>query len=180
MASVRGAKQERSAQASRSSALRWPPADRQSPGSPLWLLVKSEAECCGNRRCPASCFHPSSRQESFTQRAIGHHADSKFLQRWQHFLLRLSPPQRVFALQCRHGLNGVRATDRLDARLGKSEVLYLALSNQILYRSRDLFYRDVRINTVLLEEVDGIDLKTLERGVCHFLDMLGSAIQTLP
>src|SRR3990172_7014893 len=37
------------------------------------------------------------------------------------------PPQRVLALQRRHRLDGVRATDRLHAGLGQAEVPDLAL-----------------------------------------------------
>src|SRR5512136_2346278 len=58
-----------------------------------------------------SVFVDLSGEEAFTQRAIWNETDSEFLKGRYHFLFRLSPPQRVFALECRHGLNGMRATD---------------------------------------------------------------------
>ena len=48
-----------------------------------------------------------------------------------HFLFRFSPPQRVFALERRDGLDGVRAADGLHARLGEAEVLDLALLGSV-------------------------------------------------
>ena len=63
----------------------------------------------------------------------------------------LSPPQRVFALEGRHGLDRVGATDRLHTGFGQAEVLDLAFLNQILHRPRDVFDRHVRVNTVLIE-----------------------------
>ena len=71
-------------------------------------------------------FGHCSRQEAFAQRAVPHEADSEFLDRGNDFLLGSSCPQRVFALESSHRLNGVRATDRLRACLGESEVLDLA------------------------------------------------------
>ena len=68
----------------------------------------------------------------------------------------LAPPQRVLALQRRHRLDRVRAANRLHAGLGQTEVLDLALANQVLHRTRDVFDRHVRIDTVLIEEIDPV------------------------
>ena len=76
------------------------------------------------------------REEAFAQRAKRNESDPEFLERRDHFRFRLSPPQRIFALQRRDRLNLVGATDRLHAGFRKSEVLHLALLNQILHRSR--------------------------------------------
>ena len=59
---------------------------------------------------------------------------------------------------CRDRLDGVRATDRPHSCFRKAEVLDLALLNQVLHRSRYVFDRHVRVNTVLIEQIDGIDL----------------------
>ena len=75
-------------------------------------------------------------------------------QRRQHLRLRLAPPQRVLALQRGHRLHRVRAADRLHARLRQAEVLDLALADQLLHRARDVLDRHVRIDAVLVEEVD--------------------------
>ena len=51
----------------------------------------------------------------------------------------------------------------LHSRFGKAEVLDLAFLNQVLHRSRHVFDRHVRVNAVLIEQVDGIDPEPLER-----------------
>ena len=89
----------------------------------------------------------------------------------------LPPPQRVFALESSDRLDGVGATNRLDACLGKAEVLDLALLNQFLHRSGHVFDRHVRVNPVLIEQVDGLDLEPLERAFDGLLDVLRPAIQ---
>jgi hypothetical protein len=62
-------------------------------------------------------------------------------------------------LKCRDRLNGVRAADGLNSSFRKSEVLYLALLDQILHRARHVFNRHVRIDTVLVEQFDHVGLE---------------------
>ena len=64
------------------------------------------------------------------------------------------------------------ATDGLRASFRKAEVLNLPLLNQVLHGSRDVFDRHVRVNTVLVEEVDGINLESLQRGLGDVLDVI--------
>ena len=80
-------------------------------------------------------------------------------------------------MQCRDRLNRVCATDGLYACLRESEVLHFALLNQLLHRSRGVFDRHVRIDSVLVEQVDDIGLETLERGLGDLLDVLGATVQ---
>src|SRR4051794_12702979 len=84
------------------------------------------------------------REKTFAQRAEGHEADPEFLERLHHGVFRLPPPQRVLALKRGDGLNRMRATDGLFAGLRETEVLHLALLDQVLHRARDVFDRDVR------------------------------------
>jgi hypothetical protein len=70
---------------------------------------------------------------------------------------RLSPPERVLALEGGHRLDRVGAADGLHARLGEAEVLDLALLDQVLHRARHVLDGHVRIDPVLVEEVDGLD-----------------------
>ena len=120
------------------------------------------------------------REEALAQRAERNEADAEFLERRQHLLLGLPPPQRVFALECRDRLDGVGATDRLHACFGEAEVLDLAFLNQVLHRSRHVLDRHVRVDAVLIEQVDGIDLEPLERGLGDLLDVLRPAVQADP
>jgi hypothetical protein len=64
----------------------------------------------------------------------------------------------------------------LCACLRKAEVLNLALLDQVLHGSRYVFDRHVRIKTVLIGQIDDIDLEPLERGVGDLLDVLESAV----
>jgi hypothetical protein len=69
------------------------------------------------------------------------------------------------------------AANGLRAGFGEAEMLNLTLLNQILYRSGNFFDRHFRIDAVLIEQIDGIDLESLQRGLSHLLNMLGTAIQ---
>ena len=73
-------------------------------------------------------------------------------------------------------MDGVSATDRLHSCFRKPEVLDLTFLNQILYRCRHLFDWHVRINAMLIEEIDGIGVDSLERGFGDLLDVLWPAI----
>ena len=89
------------------------------------------------------------------ERTIWHEADAEFFERWYDFLFRrLSCPERILALKSSQRLDSVCATDRLHACFGKAEVLHLPLLNQFLHRAGDIFDRHVRVNAVLIEQVD--------------------------
>src|ERR1700704_3294860 len=70
------------------------------------------------------------------------------------------------------------ATNRLDACFRKPKVFDLAFLDQVLHGSRDLLDWHVRVNTVLIEEVDRIDLEALERGLGDLFDVPGPTVQT--
>ena len=80
----------------------------------------------------------------------------------------------------RDRLDRVRAADRLQPRLGQAEVLDLALPDQFLDRPRHVLDRHVRVDAVLVVQVDRVDLEPLERGLGHLLDVLGPAVQPDP
>src|SRR6266404_1703308 len=92
------------------------------------------------------------------------------------FFFRLSPPQGVFALERRDRIDGVCAPDRLHTRFRKSEVPDLTFLNQIFHCSCHVFDRHVRINAMLIEEIDVVGVQSLERGFGHLLDVLGPTI----
>src|ERR1700730_13298775 len=71
----------------------------------------------------------------------------------------------------------MRTTNRLHARFGQTEVLDLAFANKILYRARDVLNWDVRIDAVLIEQIDPIGLESSQRRVGHLADVRGSAVQ---
>ena len=100
-----------------------------------------------------------------SQRAPWNEPDPELLDCRQHFCFRVSRPHRIFALDRSDGLDRVRATDRLCSSLGKAEVLDLTLVNQVLHRSRHVFDRHVRVNTMLIVQVDDIGFESLERAL---------------
>ena len=116
-------------------------------------------------------------EEALAQRAVRNKADPKFLECRQHFFLWVAIPQRVFALESGDWLDCVGATNRLWAGFRKAEMLHLAFPDQILHRSRYIFDGDVGVNAVLIEQVDDIGLKPLERGFGYLPDVLWPAVQ---
>ena len=117
------------------------------------------------------------REESLAKRAEGHEPDAELLEGRQHFRFGLPKPQRVFALERGDRLDGVGAADRLHAGFREPEVLDLAFVNQILHRPGDVFDRHVRVHAVLIEEVDRLDLQTLQRGLGNLFDVRRPAIE---
>src|SRR5439155_24459758 len=101
-------------------------------------------------------------EEALPQWAEGDEPDSELLERREQFVFRPPPPQRVLALNRRDRLHRVCAADRLRSRFGEAEVLDLALLNQLLHRPRDVLDGHVRIDAVLVIQIDGIDLQPLE------------------
>src|SRR5207245_1077593 len=85
-------------------------------------------------------------------------------------------PQRIFALESSDGLDGVGTTDGLHSGFGESEVADLALLNQVFHRARNVFDRNSRVNTVLVEEIDHPDLKAPERALDGLPDVLRPAV----
>src|SRR5438270_4657096 len=73
------------------------------------------------------------RQEALPERAEGNQPDTQLRERRHHLLVRLAPPQRVFALQRRARLHRVRAADGLRFRLRKAEMLDLARADEVFY-----------------------------------------------
>jgi hypothetical protein len=104
-------------------------------------------------------------EKALAQRAEGNEADSKLFQRWQHLLLGFPPPQGIFALKCRDLLNRMRTPDGLHAGFRKPEMPDLAFPDQVLYRSRDILDRHIRVDAVLIEQIDGLGPEPLERSL---------------
>src|SRR5262245_14068527 len=56
-------------------------------------------------------------------------------------------------------------------------MLDLARLNQLAHSARHLFDGNVRVDAVLVEEVDGVDPESLERGLGDLLDVRRSTVQ---
>src|SRR5215813_1927187 len=101
-------------------------------------------------------------EEALAERAVGNEADSEFLECRQYFRFRTSRPQRVFALDRSDRLDCMCASNRPRSCFRKAEVFHLTFLNQVLHRSRHVFNWRVRVNTVLIKQVNGLDLESLE------------------
>src|SRR5947209_11826819 len=118
-------------------------------------------------------------EEALAEWAVGHEADTEFLAGRNHFRLRPPPPERVFVLYGRDRLDGVRAADRLHSRFRETEVLDLALLNQLLHRARHVLNRHLRVNAVLIEQINRLDLEPPERAFDGLLDVLRLAVEAV-
>src|SRR5204863_408002 len=119
-------------------------------------------------------------EEAFPKRTERDEADAEFLKRWQDLALRLAIPERVLALHRRHRLDGVRPPDRARGGFGQAEVLHLPLVDQVLDGSGDILDRDIRIDSMLVVQVDRLDLQPRERALNHAPDVFGPAVETTP
>ena len=87
--------------------------------------------------------------------------------------LRFSPPQRVLALQGRHGLHGVSAANGLRRRLRQPEMFHFAALDQFLDRSGHVLDGDLGVDAVLVEQIDGLHAQPAQRIVGDLLDVVG-------
>ena len=78
-------------------------------------------------------------------------------QRRQHLGLGVAGPQRVLALHRGDRVHGVGAADRAGAGLGQAEVADLARRDQLADGAGDVLDRHVRVDPVLVEQVDRVD-----------------------
>jgi hypothetical protein len=115
-------------------------------------------------------------QEAAAERAERHEADPQFAQDGQHVRLEVAFPDRILALQRRHGLHGVGAADRRGARLGQPEVQHLAFADQVFHRTRHILDRHVRVDAVLVQQVDAVRAQAGQGGLDHLADVRRAAV----
>jgi hypothetical protein len=119
-------------------------------------------------------------EEALTERAPGNEADPELLARRQDFRFGISRPERVFALDGSHRLDGVRPSDRLCAGFGESEVFDFAFRDQVSHGAGHLLDRDARVDAMLIEQVDAVGPQTHERSLGHMPDVLWAAVEAPP
>ena len=135
------------------------------------------------RKSVLSSFVPSSIfpvRKPLPEGAEGDKADAQLFERRQHLRLRAPRPQRILALDRGDRLDRMGPADGLRPRLGEAEVFDLAFLNELLHGSRHVLDGHVRIDAVLVEQVDGLDLEPLERALGGLLDVLRPAVQARP
>ena len=70
--------------------------------------------------------------------------------------------------------------NRLRCRFGQAEVPDFAFGDQVADRSGNLLNGNIRIDPVLVEQVDRIHIQSFERCFCDFPDMFRPAVQLSP
>ena len=88
-----------------------------------------------------------------------------------------APEQGVLALQGGDGLDGVGAADGLRACFGEPEVAHFARVDQLLDGAGDVLDRHLRVDAVLVEQVDGVDPEPAQGPVDGVADVVGVAGQ---
>ena len=179
-ASERAARQERSGPGWR--ALR--SAMERSRSTMPWFALRASAENLGTmlRKSFGVKVVFSSRapvRKPLPSGLKGTKPDAQLLQGRQKRLFGSTPPQRVLALDRRDRLDGVCPPDRRDARFGEPEVPDLARGDQVLHRPGHILDGNVRVDSMLVEEVDVIGSKASERAFHALADHLRPAVRDL-
>ena len=101
--------------------------------------IRREARQCAAeiRVVELRVFVDLAREKTSAQRAIRNQSDPKFLESWNHFLLRLSPPERIFILERGHRLDGVCAP-MVSTPASERPKCFASLLNQFLHRAGDV------------------------------------------
>src|SRR5512145_1920396 len=71
------------------------------------------------------------------------------------------------------------ATDRSCASFRKTKVLHFAFLNEVLDRACHVFDRYIRVNTVLVEQIDGLRPESLQGCLGNLSDMLWTTIHAV-
>jgi hypothetical protein len=74
-------------------------------------------------------------------------------------------------------VHGVRAADRLGGGLGEADVQDLALLHELGHRTDGLLDLDVRVDAVLVVEVDAIRFEPLQRALDGGVDVRSGAVE---
>jgi hypothetical protein len=70
------------------------------------------------------------------------------------------------------------ATERLRARLGKAEMLDLACRDEVFHRACHIFDRYIRVNAMLVIQIDNVGFQALQRRLSNLPDVRGAAVKT--
>ena len=102
------------------------------------------------------------RQESLSKRTPGNKTDPQLLAGWQHLWFRVSRPNRILALNCCDRMDRVCAANGLAPASERPKCLTFAGLNQIFHCAGDILDGHIRINAVLIKEIDDVGLEALE------------------
>ena len=101
-------------------------------------------------------------EEAVAERGVGDESDAQLAQQRQQLGLGVAGPQRVLGLQRGDPVDRVGAADRVRAGLGQADVQDLALGDQLGQRADGLLDGRVRVDPVLVVEIDVIGAEPLQ------------------
>ena len=104
-------------------------------------------------------------------------ADAELLADGDDVLFRIPRHQRVFALKRGDRLHAVRPADVLRPGLAETEVPHLPLPDEVRDSACHVLDRNLRIDAVLIEQVDDVRLQSLQRSLHHLSDVLRPAVE---
>ena len=116
-------------------------------------------------------------EEAPAKRTKGYEADPEVLAGRQDVGFGRTPPEGIFALDGRHRLDRMGAADRLRARLGQAEMLDLAGGDQVPDRARDVLDRHVRVDPMLIVEIDDLNPQPLQRAFNGLPDVFRATVE---
>ena len=116
-------------------------------------------------------------EEPAAQRRVGHEPDAELAQQRQHLRLGVARPQRVLRLQRGDRVDGVGAADRVRPGLGQADVADLALGDELGQGADGVLDRRVRVDAVLVVEVDVVGAEPLQRTLDRGADVRGTAVE---
>src|SRR5262249_18008500 len=119
-------------------------------------------------------------EKAAAERAERDKTDAQFLEYRKHLAFRFAPPQRILVLQRRDRLHGMSATNRGDAGLRQAEMLHFSFADEIANRARDILDRNVGIDAMLVEKIDGVGPEAAQRRFGHLANMSRTAVESLP
>ena len=111
------------------------------------------------------------------ERRVGHEADAQLAQQRQQLGLRITGPQGVLRLQRGDRVDGVGAADRGGAGLGQADVQDLALGDQLGQGADGVLDGRVRVDPVLVVEVDAVGTQPLEGALDRGADVRRAAVE---
>src|ERR1051325_1164994 len=115
-------------------------------------------------------------EKTTAQRRVRDKANSQFAARGQDaVVLRIARPERVFRLHGSNGMDRVGAANRLCARLRQAEEPHFTCAHQLGHRANRLFNRRIRIDAMLVIEIDYLYVESLQTGFARRAHVIRSA-----
>lgn len=99
-------------------------------------------------------------QEGTSQWTIRYEADTEFFECRKDLRFGFTPPNGIFALHGRQRTYGMSAANGTRAGFRESPMQHLTLLHQLLNRPRHLLHRNIRIDAMLIQQVDVIRTQT--------------------